>query len=133
MLKFAVDGTDLKLVAYQDNAAINGRGLALSPDGKRIAMAGGETGFEDGQEVQLRHCRLRERPTCRQWRGRSRWARTYRRRLPPRAQSRGRGQGKGEVIIFNASRWPRKQRSKRASAVLVTYAAQGTKLVRSGR
>jgi len=41
MLKFAVGGTNLKLVAFQDNAALNGRGMGLSPDGKRIAMAGG--------------------------------------------------------------------------------------------
>ena len=41
ILKFAVDGTGLKLAAAQDNAALNGKVLALSPDGKRIAMAGG--------------------------------------------------------------------------------------------
>ena len=41
MLKFAVDGTDLKPLAFQDNAAINGFALAVSGDGKRIAMAGG--------------------------------------------------------------------------------------------
>src|SRR5262245_3906422 len=41
MLKYAVDGTALKLVALQDNAALNGKALALSADGKRIAMAGG--------------------------------------------------------------------------------------------
>lgn len=41
MLKFAVDGTSLKLVAVQDNAALNGKVLALSADGKQIAMAGG--------------------------------------------------------------------------------------------
>lgn len=41
MLKFAVEGDNLKLVAAQDNAALNGRGMAISPDGKKIAMAGG--------------------------------------------------------------------------------------------
>jgi outer membrane protein assembly factor BamB len=41
MLKYAVEDSDLKLEAVNDNAAINGRGLCLSPDGKRIAMAGG--------------------------------------------------------------------------------------------
>ena len=41
MLKFAVSGQDLKLTGYQDNAALNGKSLAISPDGKRIAMAGG--------------------------------------------------------------------------------------------
>ena len=41
ILKFAVDGAALKLAAVQDNAALNGKALALSADGKRIAMAGG--------------------------------------------------------------------------------------------
>jgi hypothetical protein len=41
MLKFAVDGVNLKLVGVQDNAALNGKGMAVSPDGKLIAMAGG--------------------------------------------------------------------------------------------
>ncbi|MBP3959788.1 PQQ-binding-like beta-propeller repeat protein [Gemmata sp. G18] len=41
MLKFAVDGAALKLAAVQDNAALNGKGIALSADGKQIAMAGG--------------------------------------------------------------------------------------------
>jgi DNA-binding beta-propeller fold protein YncE len=41
MLKYAVDGADLKLVAANDNAAVNGRGMAVSADGKQIAMAGG--------------------------------------------------------------------------------------------
>jgi hypothetical protein len=41
MLKYAVEGADLKLVAFNDNAAVNGRGMGVSPDGKRVAMAGG--------------------------------------------------------------------------------------------
>ena len=41
LLKYAVHGKNLKLVAVNDNAAINGRRIALSPDGKLIAMAGG--------------------------------------------------------------------------------------------
>jgi hypothetical protein len=41
MLKYAVDADKLKLVAANDNAAINGRNLAVSPDGKLVAMAGG--------------------------------------------------------------------------------------------
>ena len=41
MLKYEIDGADLKLVAANDNAAVNGRGLGVSPDGKQIAMAGG--------------------------------------------------------------------------------------------
>lgn len=41
LLKFAVSGKELKLAAFQDNAALNGRSLAVSPDGKRVAMAGG--------------------------------------------------------------------------------------------
>lgn len=42
MLKYAIhpDGT-LKLVAMNDNAAVNGRALGICPDGKMIAMAGG--------------------------------------------------------------------------------------------
>jgi hypothetical protein len=41
MLKYEVTGSDLKLVAVNDNAAINGRGMGVSPDGKKVAMAGG--------------------------------------------------------------------------------------------
>jgi glutamine cyclotransferase len=41
MLKYEITGSKLKLVAANDNAAINGRGLGISADGKRIAMAGG--------------------------------------------------------------------------------------------
>jgi hypothetical protein len=41
MLKYEVDGADLKPVAANDNAAINGRGLGVSADGKLVAMAGG--------------------------------------------------------------------------------------------
>jgi DNA-binding beta-propeller fold protein YncE len=41
MLKYEVDGSDLKPIAVNDNAAINGRALAVSGDGKKIAMAGG--------------------------------------------------------------------------------------------
>lgn len=41
MLKHAVDGNNLKLIAANDNAAVNGRAMAVSPDGKIVAMAGG--------------------------------------------------------------------------------------------
>ncbi|HVS39837.1 MAG TPA: hypothetical protein VMS17_30040 [Gemmataceae bacterium] len=41
MLKSAVDDQDLKPTAANDNAALNGRWLAVSPDGKQVAMAGG--------------------------------------------------------------------------------------------
>ena len=41
MLKYSVNGSDLKLVGLNDNAASNGRGMGLSSDGKLIAMAGG--------------------------------------------------------------------------------------------
>ncbi len=41
MLKYAADDQDLKLVAANDNAALNGKWLAVSPDGKQAAMAGG--------------------------------------------------------------------------------------------
>ncbi len=41
MLKYEIDGSELKLVAANDNAAVNGRGMAVSADGKLIAMAGG--------------------------------------------------------------------------------------------
>lgn len=41
MLKYAIDGENLKLVAANDNAAVNGRAMAVSPDGKLVAMAGG--------------------------------------------------------------------------------------------
>jgi hypothetical protein len=41
MLKYAVHQQGLKLVSANDNPADNGRALAVSGDGKRIAMAGG--------------------------------------------------------------------------------------------
>jgi len=40
-LKYKIDGADLTLVAANDNAAVNGRGMAVSGDGKQVAMAGG--------------------------------------------------------------------------------------------
>lgn len=41
MLKYKVDGPNLDLLAANDNAAINGRAMAVSSDGKQVAMAGG--------------------------------------------------------------------------------------------
>jgi hypothetical protein len=41
MLKYQIDGADLTLVAANDNAAVNGRGMSVSADGKQVAMAGG--------------------------------------------------------------------------------------------
>lgn len=40
MLKYQVDGQGLKLVAGNDNAAVNGKTMAVSADGTKIAMAG---------------------------------------------------------------------------------------------
>jgi hypothetical protein len=40
LLKWSVVGSDLLLVDANDNAAINGVSMAVSPDGKRIAMCG---------------------------------------------------------------------------------------------
>lgn len=39
--KYAVSGTSLKQVAINDNTAVNGRSMVLSPEGGRIAMVGG--------------------------------------------------------------------------------------------
>jgi len=39
--KYAVSGTVLRQAATNDNTAVNGRSMVLSPDGSRIAMAGG--------------------------------------------------------------------------------------------
>jgi DNA-binding beta-propeller fold protein YncE len=41
LLKYEVSDKGLKLVATNDNAAINGKALGVSPDGKLVAMAGG--------------------------------------------------------------------------------------------
>ncbi len=41
MLKFHVEGKDVKLVAANDNASLNGRAIAVTNDGKGAAMAGG--------------------------------------------------------------------------------------------
>jgi DNA-binding beta-propeller fold protein YncE len=41
MLKYEVADMDLRAVAANDTAAVNGRAMAVSADGKRIAMAGG--------------------------------------------------------------------------------------------
>ena len=41
ILKYAVDGQDLKYVADQANAAVNPFSMCLAPDGKRILMTGG--------------------------------------------------------------------------------------------
>lgn len=40
MLKYSVHVSKLKLVGANDNTAVNGRGLAVSPDGKQVALAG---------------------------------------------------------------------------------------------
>jgi len=41
IVKYAVDGPDLKFVAVQTNAEVNPYMMCLSPDGKRIMMTGG--------------------------------------------------------------------------------------------
>jgi predicted Zn finger-like uncharacterized protein len=41
LTKYAVDGSDLRFVTCQNNAAVNGRWMHLTPDGKRILMVGG--------------------------------------------------------------------------------------------
>lgn len=41
LMKYAVSGTSLKLASAQDNAAVNGWWMHLTPDGKRIMMVGG--------------------------------------------------------------------------------------------
>jgi glutamine cyclotransferase len=41
LMKYAIEGRALKAVAVNTNAARNGLGIAVSADGKRVAMAGG--------------------------------------------------------------------------------------------
>ncbi|HTU88810.1 MAG TPA: MJ0042-type zinc finger domain-containing protein [Gemmataceae bacterium] len=41
LMKYAVDGPNLRFVAGQNNAAVNGWWMHLTPDGKRLMMAGG--------------------------------------------------------------------------------------------
>jgi hypothetical protein len=41
LVKYGIKAKELKAVAANKNAAINGRAMALSADGKKIAMAGG--------------------------------------------------------------------------------------------
>jgi hypothetical protein len=41
MLKYKADAKELKLEAANNNAAVNGKAMAVSGDGKQIAMAGG--------------------------------------------------------------------------------------------
>lgn len=41
MMRYQVKGQRLKLLETQDNAAVNGRTMHLTPDGKRIMMIGG--------------------------------------------------------------------------------------------
>lgn len=41
MIKYAVEGTKLRFVSGQNNAAVNGRWMHLTPDGKRLLMVGG--------------------------------------------------------------------------------------------
>jgi glutamine cyclotransferase len=41
IVKYAIDGTELKALGVNDNASRNGRAVAVSADGKRVAMAGG--------------------------------------------------------------------------------------------
>jgi hypothetical protein len=40
ILKYTVTDKGLKLAAVNDNASINGKALAISPDGKQVALAG---------------------------------------------------------------------------------------------
>jgi hypothetical protein len=41
MMKYEVNGKDLNFVSGQNNAAVNGWAMTLTPDGKRIMMMGG--------------------------------------------------------------------------------------------
>jgi hypothetical protein len=41
LIKYAVGGGNLRSVAGQNNAAVNGRWMHLTPDGKRLLMVGG--------------------------------------------------------------------------------------------
>ncbi|MEK7866727.1 MAG: tetratricopeptide repeat protein [Planctomycetota bacterium] len=41
LVKYAVNGKSLKQVGVNNNAAVNGQALCLSPDGKRISVVGG--------------------------------------------------------------------------------------------
>ncbi len=40
VLKYKVDGNDLKLAGANENACVNGKNIAVSPDGKQVAFAG---------------------------------------------------------------------------------------------
>lgn len=41
LMKYAVDGPDLRFLASQNNAAVNGWWMHLTPDGKKLMMVGG--------------------------------------------------------------------------------------------
>lgn len=41
LIKYAVDGMNLQPISVQNNAAVNGRWMHLTPDGKRLLMVGG--------------------------------------------------------------------------------------------
>src|SRR5262249_55962485 len=55
LLQYAVQGDDLKGIALNDNAAINGRYLGVSADGKLAALAGGG-GWRSKNDPRANYC-----------------------------------------------------------------------------
>jgi WD40 repeat protein len=132
MLKFAAEGADLKLVAYQDNAALNGKALALSADGKRIAMAGGG-GWVSRTDGRYNYgIAVFETSDLKTMAGEvGCGAYPYSVSFHPVLNMGVAVKGGNDLIVFNGKSLARKEliKAPRGEPGLILYAAQGTKLV----
>jgi DNA-binding beta-propeller fold protein YncE len=132
MMKFRVEKADLVPLAVNDNVAINGKEMAVSPDGKQVAMAGGG-GWKPASEARYNYSiavfetkdittlagqiETGPYPVALTWH-------------PQLSLGVAKTFGSSELILFNARSLAEKKRIKvnDGDPAILAFAAQGTKL-----
>jgi hypothetical protein len=137
MLKYAVNGDALDLVAANDNAAINGVDIAVSPDGTRIAMAGAGGWSPPSGSPRSYSIAVFDTSDMKSLAGQIDIG-AYPRSVVFHPQlnlgAAGRYGSSAEVVFFNAKSLAKKESPIRlqqsgSMPVLLTFGAQGTKLI----